>query len=142
MTKEEVQATVLEALGQREAGYIKYVADATRFAAFHLQNFKEPLDVLSLVRHEKIGELGVEGVYALVHKEKLDKLRTDAAAAERENLKNELRKELQTETPVDMPYPIGEGSPLDVLTMDQATRPKGDPATAARMYDDLVRQSR
>lgn len=142
MTKEEIQRTVLDALGQREAGYIQYVADATRFAAFHLQNFKEPLDVLSLVRHEKIGELGIRGVYELVHKDKLDKMTADAAKAAEDAIRADERSKMTRESPVDMPYPIGEGSPLDVLTMDAATRPKGDPATAAKMYDDLVRSSR
>lgn len=139
MTKEDIEKTVGAVLAQREGGYIQYVADATRFASFHLQNFNEVLDVGLLVKHPKIGELGVQGVYELLNKERLDEMKTKAAAADREKLKQELRREILTEQPVDMPYPInGEGSPLDVLSLDADKRPKGDPVTATRMYEQLV----
>lgn len=138
MTKDEIEKTVHAALAQREGGYIQYVADASKFSAFHLQNFKEVLDVAELVKHPKIGELGVAGVYELTHKEKLDKIRADAAEAEREKYRAEGRQQALTQQPVDMPYPLGEGSPLDVLTMDPTKRPTGDPVTATRMYEQLV----
>lgn len=138
MTAAQIEELVGKILAPREAGYVQYVADATRFASFHLQNFKEPLDVAALVRHPQIGELGVKGVYELVHKDKIDAMTTAKAAADREALKQELRREIAGETPVDMPYPLGEGSPLDVLSMDPKQRPTGDPAAAARMYDQLV----
>lgn len=138
MTKQEVATLVGEILAPREAGYVQYVADAARFSTFHLQHFKETLDVAALVRHPQIGELGIKGVYELVHKDKIDAMNTAKVAADRESLKNELRKELVSEMPADIPYPIGEGSPLDVLSLDPAARPKGDPAAAARMYDQLV----
>lgn len=141
VTKEEIAKVVEDLILPREAGYVSYVADATRLAVTHLQQFKETLDVASIVRHPKIGELGFEGVYNLVHKEKLDKWKADAVAADREKLKQELRAELAREAPVDMPYPIGEGSPLDALTLDPAKRPTGDPAAAAREYERLVAQN-
>jgi hypothetical protein len=138
MTKEDVAKLVGEVLAPREAGYIAYVADAVRFSTFHQQHFKEILDVNTLVRHPQIGELGVKGVYELLHKDKLDKMNLDAEKAKEEAIRADERAKIRTEAPVDMPYPLGDGSPLDVLTMDPAQRPKGDPAAAARMYDQLV----
>lgn len=142
VTKEEVAKLIQDIVAPREAGYVAYVADATRFASFHQLQFKEPLDVSAIVRNPKIGELGFEGVYREMHKEKLDKYAADQVAADRAKLKDELRRELVSESPVDMPYPLGEGSPLDVLSMDPAQRPKGDPATAARMYEQAVAANR
>lgn len=138
MTKDEVVKTVGEVLRPLEGGVLQYVGDATNFSAFHLKHFNEPLDVHQITRHEKIGELGFRGVYELLHKEKLDKMTADAKAAERAALKEELRKEIIGERPTEMPYPVGEGSPLDALSLDPAARPKGDPVAAARMYEGLV----
>lgn len=142
MTKAEIEKMVGDYLAPREAGYVQYVADAARFSTFHLQHFKEPLDVTALVRHPQIGELGFQRVYELVHKDKIDAMNAAKVAADRDALKEELRKELLTERPVDMPYPVGDGSPLDALNLDPAKRPTGDPAAAARMYDSLVSAGR
>ena len=139
MTKEQIEQTVVNTLQAREPAFIQYVADATKFASFHLQQFHETLDVLSLVRHPKIGEIGLAGVYELVHKDKLDDMKAKAAAADREKLKEEVRKEILASQPVNMPYPItSEGSPLDALALDADKRPKGDPVAATRMYEQLV----
>lgn len=139
VTKEEIAKIVGDIIAPREGAYVQYVSDAVQFADFHRQNFKETLNVNELVQHPKIGELGVRGVYELVHKEKLEKMRTDAVTAREEEIRADERRKIASTAPVDMPYPMGgEGSPLDVLTMDPATRPKGDPAAAARMYDQLV----
>lgn len=139
MTKDEIAKIVAEVIAPREGAYVQYVADAYRFGDFHRQNFKETLNINELVQHPKIGELGVQGVYELVHKEKLEKMRTDAVAAREAEIRADERSKIAAGAAVDMPYPMGgEGSPLDALTMDPATRPKGDPAAAARMYDQLV----
>lgn len=138
MTETQIAEIVGKILAPREAAYVTYVADATKFSIFHLQNFKETLDVNALVQHPRIGELGVKGVYELVHKDKIDAMTAATAKAAEEAIRADERQKIATSAPVDMPYPIGEGSPLDVLTMDPATRPKGDPAAAARMYDQLV----
>jgi len=139
MTKEDVAKIVAETLAPREGAYVQYVSDAVQFADFHRQNFKETLNVNDLVRHPQIGELGVRGVYELVHKDKLEKMRADAVTAREEEIRADERRKIASTGPVDMPYPMGgEGSPLDALSLDPAARPKGDPAAAARMYDQLV----
>lgn len=139
MTEAQVEGAIVKVLEAREPAFIQYVADATKFATFHLQQFNETLDVLALVRHPKIGELGLPAVYELVNKEKLDTMREKAKLAERETLKRELRAEILTEQPVDMPYPIAsEGSPLDALLLPADKRPKGDPVAATRLYESLV----
>lgn len=138
VTKENLAKTIGEFVAPREAAFVQYVADATNFSTFHLKHFNEPLDVATIVRHPDIGTLGFRGVYETLHKEKLDKMQADAKAAERLAIKDEVRKELIGERPVDMPYPIAEGSPLDALTLAADKRPSGDPAAAARMYEQLV----
>lgn len=138
VTKENLAKTIGEFVAPREAAFVQYVADATNFSTFHLKHFNEPLDVATIVRHPEIGNLGFRGVYEQLHKEKLDKMQSDAKAAERAAIKDEVRKELIGERPVDMPYPIAEGSPLDALALATDKRPSGDPAAAARMYEQLV----
>lgn len=139
--KAELANTISEFVQPREAAFVQYVADATNFSAFHLKNFNEALDVGAIVRHPDIGKIGFAGVYQQLNKEKLDKMQADAKLAERNAIKDEVRKELIGERPVDMPYPIAEGSPLDVLAMDADKRPKGDPVAATRMYEQLVASS-
>lgn len=138
MTKEEIAKHVADFVAPREGAFVDYVAKATNYSAFHLKNFNEPLDVDAIVRHPDIAKLGFQGVYEHLHQDKLADMKQKAKVAEREALKDELRKELQQQTPVDMPYPLGEGSPLDALLMDTDKRPKGDPVAAARMYESLV----
>lgn len=138
VTKESLGKTISEFVAPREAAFVQYVADATNFSTFHLKHFNEPLDVSAIVRHPEIGNLGFRGVYEQLHKEKLDKMQSDAKLAERAAIKDEVRKELIGERPVDMPYPIAEGSPLDALAVPADKRPSGDPAAAARMYEQLV----
>lgn len=138
MTAEELNKTLNDFVAPREAAVVQYVADATNFSAFHLKHFNETLDVGEIVKHPDIGKIGFKGVYEQLHKAKLDDMQAKAKEAERAALKDELRKELLGEKPVDMPYPIGEGSPLDVLALDPAKRPTGDPVAAARMYESLV----
>lgn len=141
VTKEDIAKVVEDLILPREAGYVTYVADATRLAVTHLQQFKETLDVAGIVKHPKIAELGFEGVYNLVHKEKLDKLAVEREKAREDAIRADERAKIAAAAPVDMPYPIGEGSPLDALALDPAKRPTGDPAAAAREYERLVAQN-
>lgn len=138
MTREQLSKTISDFVAPREAAFVQYVADATNFSAFHLKHFHEALDVAAIVSHPEIGQRGFRGVYELLNKEKLDKLQADAKAAERAALKDEVRKEILGEQRPDMPYPIADGSPLDALALTADKRPSGDPAAAARLYEQLV----
>lgn len=138
LTKDDVIKIQREHNAPLESAFIEYVADATNYGTFHLKNFNETLDVKAIVKHPEIGNLGFRGVYELLHKEKLAEMQQKAKDTERAALKDELRKELIADRPVDMPYPIGEGSPLDALALTADKRPSGDPAAAARMYEQLV----
>ena len=89
----------------------------------------EPLPRASVFPTAKPAYHGVVGVGC-------DK--TEAEAAKRAALKEEVRKELLGEQRPDMPYPIADGSPLDALALAADKRPTGDPVTATRMYEQLV----
>jgi hypothetical protein len=143
MTAEQIADITEKVLAAREPAYVAYVAEATQLGAFHLRNFNQELDVMSLIQHPKVRELGLKGVYELVHQEQLTKLKADQAAAERNKLETEIRTKVEQEfrdkaAGTELPYPLGEGSPLDFLSMPADKRPTGDPAAAARAYEQLV----
>ena len=143
VTAEQIAEITEKILATREPAYVTYVAEATELGASHLQNFRTPLNVIELIQHPQVRDLGLKGVYELVHKDALTKLRADTDAAARTKLEQEIREKVTQElrdqqAGTVLPYPIGEGSPLDFLGLPTDQRPKGDPAAAARAYETLV----
>lgn len=112
------------------------MADMTAVGLEHFQRFNEPLDLQALIRHPKAGELGVRGVYELLHADRLKAYHDARVAAETNKLRETIRAEevakLRQQN-TTLPYPVGgEGdivSPLDALEQPKAgdTLPVGHP---------------
>jgi len=116
LTKDEMVAEI----NRREIYVAGYVADVAALTMQHFQNFGETLDTTTLLQHPKLGELGIRGAYADVHKAKIEAKAAADAAKARETLKADLRRELEAEAAARggaPPYPVGDGggSPLDHL---------------------------
>lgn len=139
MTRDDIANVVSEIVAPREGAFVQYVADATNFSAFHLKNFNETLDVAAIVKHPDIGKIGFRGVYEQLHKEKLDQMHAAADKAKEDAIRaDERAKVLAGAHTTELPYPVGEGSPLDALNLEPGKRPTGDPVAATRMYEQLV----
>jgi len=104
--------------GER-ASFLGYSRDQQAITRNHFTLFNEIVDLEPLLRHPKIAEVGLTGVYELVHKERLDKHRADATAAHDKQVADEAVRKY-AESQAQMPYPpptgAGSGSPLDALT--------------------------
>ncbi len=137
LTREEALALFNGEMGRREVYFAKYVADATRLATQHFQQFGEVLDINQILAHPKLGELQLQGVYQELHKDKIAAKSAAEVAKEREELKRTLRAEIDAERgAAGVPYPIGDGSsPLDHLGKDAS---QYTPEAAAAMYRQLV----
>lgn len=105
-------------VGER-AAFLGFERDRQRLTREHFERFKEIVDIDPLLQHPKITEVGLLGVYELVHKDRLDKFKTDAQKAHDDSVAAEAVRKHQ-EAQAQMPYPpptgAGSGSPLDALT--------------------------
>jgi hypothetical protein len=108
-----------EAMKQERAAFLGYERDQNRITREHYTKFNEIVDIDPLLHHPKIAEIGLVGVYELVHKDRLAKHTTDAAAAAEQKIRLDERQKV-LEGQAQMPYPpptgAGSGSPLDALT--------------------------
>lgn len=108
-----------EKIAVERAGFLGYQRDQNLITREHFERFKEIVDVEPLLKHPQIAQIGLIGVYELVHKERLDKWKTDTVAADRKSIADAAVREYQA-TQAQMPYPTptgaGSGSPLDGLT--------------------------
>ena len=104
--------------GER-ASFLGYSRDQQSITRDHFDKFKEIVDLDPLLKHPRIAEVGLLGVYELVHKERLEKHKTDAARTAEETIRADERRKV-LEGQAQMPYPpptgAGSGSPLDALT--------------------------
>lgn len=108
-----------------------YDSDKSDLTTRHFNAFKELLDVGPLLRHPKIRDIGLRGVYDEVYKEKLaahatavDKAKEDAIRAD------ERAKTLASAQamPYVSPTGVSSGSPLDALKPADAAGPLVDQA--------------
>ena len=129
-----------DGIAQVRAGFLGYQRDQNLITREHFNRFKEIVDVEPLLRHPQIATLGLVGVYELVHKDRLDKWKTDTAAAEKQKIADEAVRTYQA-SQASMPYPsptgVGSGSPLDGLTVG-----KQDSVVdaATQEYQRLIRE--
>lgn len=104
--------------GER-ASFLGYSRDQQSITRDHFDKFKEIVDLDPLLKHPRIAEVGLMGVYELVHKDRLEKHKTDAAKTAEETIRADERRKV-LEGQAQMPYPpptgAGSGSPLDALT--------------------------
>lgn len=141
LTEEDARRLLGTELNQREAYFASFVSDSMLLAQRHQMDFNEPLNIQALLQHPQVATLGLQGVYAEVHKEKIAARDAKKQADERERIKNEVRQELLAEQGSGLPYPIPSGSdgssPLDHLS---GVTPAAafDPATSVAMYRQLI----
>jgi hypothetical protein len=113
---EEVFAEKMQ--GER-AAFLGFSRDQNLLTRQHYAKFSEIVDLEPLLRHPKIAEVGLVGVYELVHKDRLDKWKTDTDKAAEDRIRADERQKV-LESQAQMPYPpptgAGSGSPLDALT--------------------------
>ena len=122
------------------SAFLGYDQDKNDLIRTHFAAFGTIPDFNQLMQHPKIRELGLKGVYQIVHKDQLD-AHVKAEERKREDaIRADERGKIMAQQ-VSMPYPLaGEppiegGSPLDVLTgvQDQVV----DKATAH--YQEILR---
>ena len=112
-----------EALDERMANttsaFLGFQRDQNEITREHFARFNEIVDLGPLFTHSRIGEVGLKGVYELVHKERLEKHAADARKAAEDKIRADERAKVLAQQ-AEMPYPVptgaGSGSPLDALT--------------------------
>lgn len=107
-----------EQIGTERAAFLGFQRDQNQITREHFTKFQEIVELEPLLRHPRIAELGLTGVYELVHKDRLSKFQEDAAKKREDEIRaDERRKTLEGQA--SMPYPsptgVGSGSPLDAL---------------------------
>lgn len=139
LTREDVQTE----FARREGFYAAFTADAVRLSQSHFQNFGEVLDINLILNHPRLGELRMDGAYQDVFKDKIATRNADLEAQRMKKLEDEIRAKVLSEIGSQpgtsgIPYPVGEGSPLDHLTTTGETPRAFDPNAVATEYNRLV----
>jgi|SRR5688572_13055417 len=114
LTEEQLE----QRISQERAGFLGFQRDQNLLMRQHFTLFGEVLDIEPLLTHKQVGELGLQGVYQLVNKERLDKARTEAQAAHDKKVADEAVAAYatkQAQMPYMPPTGVGSGSPLDAL---------------------------
>ena len=94
-----------ERITAERASFLGFQRDQNAITREHFGKFGEIVELEPLLRHPQIANIGLVGVYELVHKERLAKHQTDAERRGRARRVVELT-----------PTGAGSGSPLDALT--------------------------
>lgn len=122
-----------EQMVSERASFLGFERDRQGITRSHFERFKEIVDLEPLLLHPKIAEIGLTGVYELVHKDRLQKHATDAEKAREDAIRADERTKVAAEQ-ASMPYPMptgtGSGSPLDALTGTGVKDSVADAATA------------
>jgi len=133
-----------EALRAQAGQFLGYDRDRSQIQREHFSKFKEIVDLDPLLNHPKIAELGLVGVYQLVHKDALAKFADDQKKAEEERIRADERAKVSASM-TQMPYPpptgANAGSPLDALKPNEGPGPLVDQAVAEYNRLQSVRQS-
>jgi hypothetical protein len=132
------EAQLNERLIAERSAFLGYDRDRGQILREHFTKFNEIVDLEPLLKHPKVGEIGLLGVYGLVHKDRLETFDTDQAKKREDAIRLDERQKVQGQM-ASMPYPsvtgAGSGSPLDALATG-----KQDSVTdaAAAHYNRLV----
>ncbi len=109
-----------ERLVAERSAFLGYDRDRGSILKAHFDMFKEFLDLEPLLKHPKGGEVGLLGVYELVHKDRLESHKAAEAKKAEDAIRLDERSKVQAQM-AQMPYPsvtgAGAGSPLDALTV-------------------------
>jgi hypothetical protein len=137
LTKEDVKKE-LDSFGTLALGVI---AVTNRLSASHMKEFGEVLDLQPLLVHPKAQEIGLDGVYREVFKEKLDAKAKAAEDARVAQIREEAIAEYRSKHP-NLPYPVSphvQPSTLDAIEAGQAVdASKYTADAAAALYEQLV----
>lgn len=109
-----------ERIGQERSGFLGFQRDQNQLMRDHFATFGEMLDIEPLITHKQVGEIGLRGVYALIHKDRLEAHRTAAEKAREDAIRKDEREKVQaqqTQMPYVTPTGVGSGSPLDALAV-------------------------
>lgn len=112
-----------ERLRHEQANFLGFARDQQALTRAHFGRFNEILDLDPLIKHPQVGQLGLLGVYDLVHKDRLAQAEADAQAkhdAEVGAAAVRKHQEAQAQMPYMAPTGSGSGSPLDALAPSQA----------------------
>lgn len=121
------------AITNERASFLGFQRDQNALTREHFGKFGEILDLEPLLRHPQIGQVGLTGVYQILHKERLEKFETDKKQKDEEAIRaDERQKVLQSQAAMPYPTPtgVGSGSPLDALTGAKPNDTVVDAATA------------
>jgi hypothetical protein len=115
ITPEQLEA----ALRNQEQAILGYDQERNALERDHYALFKEIPDLRPLLAHPQVRELGLRGVYNLVHKDALAARATEAATARENEIRADERAKVLAASANQLPYPMqgsaGSGSPLDAL---------------------------
>lgn len=111
------------AIADERASFLGFQRDQNHLTREHYTKFGEILDLEPLLRHQQIGQVGLIGVYQILHKDRLEKFDADKKQKDEEIIRADERQKI-AQSQATLPYPtptgVGSGSPLDALT---ATKP-------------------
>lgn len=100
------------------AAVLGFTRDTNDVMRDHFAKFGEIVAIEPLITHPRVAELGLKGVYNLVHKDRLEAFDKDKAAKAEAAIRLDERQKVQASM-AQMPYPsptgVGSGSPLDAL---------------------------
>lgn len=136
-----------------EANFVGFVSEMTTIATRHLKQFNEVLDTKPILQHPKVRELGIDGVYQLLHKEQLDAANAAATAAAEKKIRDDERAKVMAEvgkSASNLPYPVtgypgvsvdDDLSPLRVLDPAFQAAQKQNGAQPANPMDGLAERA-
>lgn len=126
-----------ERIAAERAAFLGYQRDQNLITREHFTKFGEIVDVEPLLKHPQIAQLGLVGVYQLVHKDRLTQHEADAAKKREDAIRADERQKTlaaQAQMPYPSPTGAGSGSPLDAI---EASRPQPVVDAAVAHYNRL-----
>lgn len=111
-----------ERLTGERAAFLGFQRDQNLLTREHFARFNEIVDLEPLMRHPQIAQVGLLGVYELVHKARLETYKAAEEKKREDAIRLDERTKVQSSM-AQMPYPpvtgSGSGSPLDGLAASQ-----------------------
>jgi hypothetical protein len=99
-----------------EQAFLGFQAEQNTLMRDHFTKFGEILDLTPLLRHQQVRELGLRGVYSLIHKDALVAKEAEAAKTAEEKIRADERAKVLAAQATQLPYPLtgvgADSSPL------------------------------
>jgi len=115
LTEEAFRAHMVDT----EQAFLGFQAAQNEVQRRHFAIFGEFLDVMPLLKHPELKNVGLTGVYELIHKDALATKATEATKKREDEIRADERTKVLAAN-AQMPYPVvsgpGSGSPLDALS--------------------------